>query len=178
MWIVSLALRRPYTFVVMALIILLLTPLTILRTPVDIFPEINIPVISVVWSYTGLSPEEMSDRLVSNSERAMTTLVSDVDHVESQSVNGVSVIKLFLNPGASVQTAMAEVTAVAQINMRQAPPGTVPPLILEFTASSVPVIQLGLSSKTLPEQQRGRTTGSSGRTASARAGRRRDAPAT
>ena len=153
MWIVSLALRRPYTFIVMALVIILLTPLILLRTPVDIFPEINIPVISVVWNYTGLAPEEMADRLASNSERAMTTLVSDIDHVESQSLNGISVIKLFLNPNANLQNAMAEVTAVAQINIRQAPPGTVPPLIIEFTASSVPVIQLGLSSKTLPEQQ-------------------------
>ena len=153
MWIVSLALRRPYTFVVMALVIVLLTPLVILRTPVAIFPEINIPVISVIWNFTGMAPKEMADRIVSNSERGITTTVNDIEHMESQSLNGVGVIKVFFQPQANIQTALAQVTSIVQTTVRGLPPGTTPPLVITYTASSTPIIQLGLSSKTLPEQQ-------------------------
>ena len=153
MWIVDLALRRPYTFVVMALLIILLTPIVILRTPTDIFPEINIPVISVVWNYTGLPAKDMSDRIVSITERALTTTVNDIEHVESNSLNGVAVVKIFFRPGANIQTAIAQVTAISQTQLRQLPAGTTPPLIITYSASSVPILQIGLSSKTLPEQQ-------------------------
>ena len=153
MWIVALALRRPYTFVVMALVIILLTPITILRTPVDIFPSIDIPVVSVVWFYTGLSPLDMADRIVANSERGITTTVNDIEHMESQSVYGLGVIKIFFRPGTNVQGAIAQITAIAQTTVRSLPPGTTPPLIISYSASTTPIVQLGLSSKTLPEQQ-------------------------
>ena len=153
MWIVQLALRRPYTFIVLALIIILLTPLVILRTPVDIFPDIDIPVISVIWNYNGLSPQEMADRIVSNSERGVTITVNDIEHIESTSLSGVAVIKIFFRPGANIQTALSQVTAINQTVVRGLPPGTTPPLVVTYTASSIPVIQLGLSSKTLPEQR-------------------------
>jgi CzcA family heavy metal efflux pump len=153
MWIVALALRRPYTFVVMALLILILTPVVVLRTPTDIFPDINIPVISIVWNYQGLSPREMSDRIISPTERALTTLVNDIEHLESQSLNGVAVVKLYFRPSANIQTALAQVTAISQTGIRFLPPGTTPPLIIQYSASSVPILQIGLSSKTLPEQQ-------------------------
>src|SRR6202162_4429423 len=153
MWIVALALRRPYTFVVMALVIIILTPITILRTPTDIFPDINIPVVSVVWFYSGLSPLDMADRIVANSERGITTTVNDIEHMESQSVYGLGVIKVFFRPGTNVQGAVAQITAIAQTTVRSLPPGTTPPLIISYTASTPPIIQLGLSSKTLPEQQ-------------------------
>jgi CzcA family heavy metal efflux pump len=153
MWIVALALRRPYTFVVMALVIILLTPITILRTPTDIFPDINIPVVSVVWFYAGLSPLDMADRIVANSERGITTTVNDIEHMESQSVYGLGVIKVFFRPGTNVQGAVAQITAIAQTTVRSLPPGTTPPLIISYSASTTPIIQLGLSSKTLPEQQ-------------------------
>ena len=153
MWIVALALRRPYTFVVMALVIIILTPITILRTPTDIFPDINIPVVSVVWFYAGLSPLDMADRIVANSERGITTTVNDIEHMESQSVYGLGVIKVFFRPGTNVQGAVAQITAIAQTTVRSLPPGTTPPLIISYSASTTPIIQLGLSSKTLPEQQ-------------------------
>jgi CzcA family heavy metal efflux pump len=153
MWIVALALRRPYTFVVMALVIILLTPITILRTPTDIFPSIDIPVVSVVWFYSGLSPLDMADRIVANSERGITTTVNDIEHMESQSVYGLGVIKVFFRPGTNVQGAIAQITAIAQTTVRSLPPGTTPPLIISYSASTTPIIQLGLSSKTLPEQQ-------------------------
>ncbi len=153
MWIVALALRRPYTFVVMALLIIILTPITILRTPVDIFPEINIPVVSVVWSFDGMSPSEMADRIVSNSERGFTVTVNDIEHQESVSVPGKAVIKIFFRPGVDLSMAMTQVTAMCQTVLRGLPPGTVPPLVITYTASTTPVVQLGLSSKTLPEQQ-------------------------
>jgi CzcA family heavy metal efflux pump len=153
MWIVALALRRPYTFVVMALVIIILTPLTILRTPTDIFPEIDIPVVSVVWFYNGMSPQEMADRIVANSERGITTTVNDVEHMESQSVYGLGVIKVFFRPGTNVNGAIAQITAICQTTVRNLPPGTTPPLIISYSASTTPIIQLGLSSKTLPEQQ-------------------------
>src|SRR5258708_11787817 len=153
MWIVALALRRPYTFIVMALLILILTPVVVLRTPTDIFPDIDIPVISIVWNYQGLSPKEMSDRIVSTTERALTTLVNDIEHIESQSLNGVAVVKIYFRPSANIQTALAQVTAISQTGIRFLPPGTTPPLIIQYSASSVPILQIGLSSKTLPEQQ-------------------------
>jgi CzcA family heavy metal efflux pump len=153
MWIVALALRRPYTFVVMALLIIILTPVTIMRTPVDIFPDINIPVVSVVWSYTGLSPSEMADRIVTNSERGFTVTVNDIEHQESQSLNGIAVIKIFFRPNVNIAMAVTQVTAICQTTLRSLPVGTTPPLVITYTASSTPVVQLGVSSKTLPEQQ-------------------------
>src|SRR5215472_1232690 len=153
MWIVALALRRPYTFIVMALVILILTPLTIIRTPTDIFPDINIPVVSVVWFYSGMAPQDMANRIVANSERGITTTVNDIEHMESQSVYGLGVIKVFFRPGTNVNGAIAQITAICQTNVRFLPPGTTPPLIISYSASTTPIIQLGLSSKTLPEQQ-------------------------
>src|SRR5215472_8392880 len=153
MWIVALALRRPYTFVVMAIVLIILTPIVLLRTPVDIFPDINIPVISIVWNYAGFAPSEMADRIVTNAERGITVTVNDIEHIESQSVNGVGVIKVFFRQGANIQTALSQVTAMMQTVVRGLPPGTTPPLIITYSASSTPIVQLGLSSKTLPEQQ-------------------------
>jgi CzcA family heavy metal efflux pump len=153
MWIVALALKRPYTFIVMALVILILTPVVVLRTPVDIFPDINIPVISIIWNFTGMPPTEMADRIITNSERGLTITVSDIEHIESQSLNGVGVIKVFFRPQANIQTALAQVTAIVQTSVRQLPPGTTPPLVITYSASTTPIVQLGLSSKTLPEQQ-------------------------
>ncbi len=153
MWIVALALRRPYTFVVMALLIVILTPITIMRTPVDIFPDINIPVISVVWSFDGMSPSEMADRIVSNSERGFTVTVNDIEHQESVAVPGKAVTKIFFRPNVNLSMAMTQVTAMCQTILRGLPPGTTPPLVITYTASTTPIVQLGLSSKTLPEQQ-------------------------
>ncbi|HEY6181930.1 MAG TPA: efflux RND transporter permease subunit [Terriglobales bacterium] len=153
MWIVALALRRPYTFIVMALLILLLTPVVVLRTPTDIFPDINIPVISIVWNYSGLSPKEMSDRITTVTERALTTLVNDIEHIESQSLNGVAVVKIYFRPRANIPTALSQVTAISQTGLRLLPPGTTPPLVIQYSASSVPILQVGLNSKTIPEQQ-------------------------
>jgi CzcA family heavy metal efflux pump len=153
MWIVALALRRPYTFVVMALVILILTPITILRTPTDIFPEINIPVVSVLWFYNGMSPTDMADRIIANSERGITTTVNNIEHMESQSVYGLGVIKIFFRPGTDVFGAIAQITAISQVTVRNLPPGTTPPLVISYSASTTPVLQLGLSSKTLSEQE-------------------------
>jgi multidrug efflux pump subunit AcrB len=153
MWIVKLALDRPYTFIILALLIQIMSPVIILRTPTDIFPNINIPVIAVAWQYTGLDPEEMEGRLTTPFEKAATTLVDNIEHMESTTYNGVSVIKLFLQPGASLDTANAQVTAVSQYELRQLPPGTLPPEIINFSASSVPILQLGVSGKGLDEQQ-------------------------
>jgi len=153
MWIVALALRRPYTFVVMAIVIILLVPLTLYRTPVDIFPEINIPVVSVVWNYAGMSPNDMAQRIVLVSERGMTVTVNDIEHIESQSLSGIGVIKVFFRPGANIQTALAQITAIVQTSVRALPPGATPPLVISYNASTTPIIQLGLSSKTMPEQQ-------------------------
>jgi CzcA family heavy metal efflux pump len=153
MWIVRLALARPYTFVVLALVIMLLTPVVLLRTPTDIFPEINIPVISLVWNYIGLEPQEMEQRITSNSERAVTTLVNDVEHIESQSLNGIAVVKIYFQPTANVQVALAQTTAIVQTILKSLPPGTTPPLVAIFSASTVPVIQIGLTSDSLSEQQ-------------------------
>src|SRR3954466_1874957 len=150
MWIVALALRRPYTFVVMALLILILSPIVILRTPTDVFPNINIPVISMVWNYQGLSPQDMANRITTVSERGLTTLVNDIEHIESQSLNGIAVVKIYFQPTANIQTALAQVTAIAQTVIRQMPPGTTPPLIIQYSASTVPILQIGLSSRSLP----------------------------
>ena len=152
MWIVKVALSRPYTFIVLALLILLVAPITILRTPTDIFPNINIPVISVVWNYTGLSPDQMEGRIVSPYERVLTTTVNDIEHLESTSLNGVAVCKIFLQPYANVTTGIAQTTAVSQTILRSLPAGTVPPLIITYNASSVPILQLALSGKTMQEQ--------------------------
>jgi multidrug efflux pump subunit AcrB len=153
MWIVRLALARPYTFIVMALVILLLTPVVLLRTPTDIFPDINIPVISLIWTYNGLQPQEMEQRITSNVERGVTTLVNDVEHIESQSLNGIAVIKVFFQPGANVQTALAQTAAISQTFLRFLPPGTTPPLVIIYSASTVPVLQIGLTSDRMSEQQ-------------------------
>src|SRR5437879_4563194 len=153
MWIVRLALARPYTFIVFSLVLLLITPVVLLRTPVDIFPSINIPVISVIWTYTGLAPSEMETRIVSIFERSLTTSVNNIEHIESQSLNGVAVIKVFLQPTANVDGAISEVIAEAQVGLKQFPPGITPPLVLSYDASSVPILQLGLSGKGMSEQQ-------------------------
>jgi multidrug efflux pump subunit AcrB len=153
MWIVRLALSRPYTFIVMALVIVLLTFVVIPRTPTDIFPDINIPVIAQVWTYTGLEPQEMERRITTVVERGIMVLVNDIEHVESQSLNGVAIVKIFFHPGANVQTALGQVTAISQTFLRQLPPGTTPPLVMIYSASTVPVIQIGLTSDSLSEQQ-------------------------
>jgi len=153
MWIVRLALRRPYTFTVMAILIVLMGIVTITRMATDIFPKIDIPVVSVIWSFPGVAPEEMEKRFVTVTERAMTTTVNDIEHIESQSYNGVSVIKVFFHEGAKVEAGVAQITSITQTLLRILPPGTTPPLILQYSASNVPILQLGLTSKTLSEQQ-------------------------
>src|SRR4051812_3513870 len=153
MWIVRIALRRPYTFVVLALLILLVGPLTILRTPTDIFPNINIPVVTVVWTYGGLSADEMAARIVTPFERTMTTTVNDVEHIESNSLRGVAVVKTFFQPGGKVEAAIAQISSISQSVLRQLPPGINPPFVITYNASSVPVLQLALSGKGLSEQQ-------------------------
>ncbi|MBU9667487.1 efflux RND transporter permease subunit [Burkholderia multivorans] len=153
MWIVRLALRRPYTFVVLALLIFIAGPLALLRTPTDIFPSIDIPVVSIVWSYNGFSAEDMAKRITSNYERALTSDVDDIEHIESQSLNGVSVVKIFFHPGADINRAIAEAASNAASILRILPPGTLPPNIITYNASTVPILQLGLSSDTLAEQQ-------------------------
>ncbi|HEY4382439.1 MAG TPA: efflux RND transporter permease subunit [Acidobacteriaceae bacterium] len=153
MWIVRLALSRPYTFVVLSLLLFFLGPIVILRTPVDIFPNIDIPVVSVIWQYAGLSPEQLSDRITVQFERNITTTVNDIEHTESQTLNGISVIKVYFRPGVNISQAVAQLTAVAQTALRQYPVGTTPPLVIQYSASSVPVLQLGLSGNGLTEQQ-------------------------
>ena len=153
MWIVRLALRRPYTFVVLSLLLFIIGPVAMTRTPVDIFPNIDIPVVSVVWNYAGLSPEQLADRIVLPFERSLTTTVNDIEHSESQTLNGVSVVKIFFRPTVNISQAVAQVTAIAQTALRQYPQGTTPPLVIQYSASSVPVLQLGLSGNGLTEQQ-------------------------
>jgi len=153
MWIVRLALRRPYTFVVMALLIAILGNVAIVTMPVDIFPYIDIPVISVIWSYSGMSPDEMEKRIDTIFERSMTTTVNDIEHIETQAYSGVSVTRVYFQPNVKIEMAMAQVTAIAQTLLRIFPPGTFPPSIIKYDASSVPILQLGLESKTLSEQQ-------------------------
>jgi multidrug efflux pump subunit AcrB len=132
MWIVEVALRRPYTFLVMALLILLATPLVLLKMSTDIFPEINIPVVSIVWTYTGLSAQEIGQRIAAVNERSLTTTVNDIEHIESQSLTGISVIKIFFQPHANISTAIAQVTAIEQAQLRQLPPGILPPLVIQY----------------------------------------------
>ena len=153
MWIVRLALRRPYTFVVAAILLLILGPVAILRTPTDIFPNINIPVVSVIWNYGGLEPEEMSNRITYIYERVLTTTVNDIEHIESQSFNGIGITKVFFHPGVQIGNAVAQVTAISQTIVRQFPQGTTPPLVIQYNASTVPILQLALSGKGLNEQQ-------------------------
>ena len=153
MWLVRMALKRPYTFVVMSMLIIILGILTIVRMPTDIFPDIDIPVISVVFNYSGLSPEEMEKRMVNNYERALTTTVNDIEHIESQSLTGVSVVKIFFQPGAKIEAATAQVTAISQAAIRSMPPGTTPPFIIRYSASNVPILQVAMQSESLSEQQ-------------------------
>ncbi|MBB5063445.1 efflux RND transporter permease subunit [Granulicella mallensis] len=153
MWIVRLALKRPYTFVVLSLLLFIIGPVVMLQTPVDIFPNIDIPVVSVVWNYAGMSPQELSDRIVLPFERSLTTTVNDIEHSESQTLNGVSVVKIFFRPQVNISQAVAQVTAISQTALRQYPQGTTPPLVIQYSASSVPVLQLGLSGNGLTEQQ-------------------------
>ena len=152
MWIVELALKRPYTFIVMGIMILLATPWVLLTMPTDILPSIDIPVISIIWNYNGLSAADMGSRITAVNERGLTTTVSNIEHIESQSLSGIAIIKLFLQPNASLQTAIAQTVASEQAQLRQMPPGATPPLVISYSASSIPVIQLGLSSATMTEQ--------------------------
>ena len=153
MWIVRLALKQPYTIIVFAILIFILGGLAIVRTPTDIFPNIDIPVVSIIWNYNGLVPEDMADRIVSITERALTTTVDNIEHIESQSLYGIAVVKVFLQPTANIQQGIAQITAVSQTQLKQLPAGTTPPLILAYSASSVPVLQLALSGQNLSEQQ-------------------------
>src|SRR5437868_6635193 len=153
MWIVRLALRRPYTFVVAALLLLLMTPFVLTRTPTDIFPSINIPVISVIWQFTGLPADQIAQRMVFTEERALTTTVDNIEHIESTSYDSQGVIKVFFQPGVNPSTAVAQLTAVSQTILKQLPPGTTPPLILQYSASTVSILQFGISSTKLSEQQ-------------------------
>ncbi|HEY6728987.1 MAG TPA: efflux RND transporter permease subunit [Polyangiaceae bacterium] len=153
MWLVRIALKRPYTFIVMSLLIVITGVMSIVRMPTDIFPDIDIPVISVVWNYNGLSAEEMEQRIVTNYERFLTTTVNDIEHVESQALPGIAVIKIFFQPGARIEAATAQVTAVSQSAVRQMPPGATPPLIIRYSASNVPILQAALESETLSEQE-------------------------
>src|SRR5579862_9893878 len=149
---VRIALRRPYTFVVLALVILIIGPLAALRRPVDIFPDIRIPVVAIVWQYTGLQPELMAGRITTQSQRALTTTVNDIEHIEATSYNGLGIVKVFFQPGADIRVANAQITAISQTLLKQMPPGTTPPLILNYDASTVPIIQLALSGEGLTEQ--------------------------
>src|SRR5450830_333953 len=143
--IVGIALKRPYTFVVMALLMLIVGVLSALRTPVDIFPDIRIPVIAVVWQYTGLPPDEMAGRITTLYERVLTTTVNDIEHIEANSYAGIGIVKIFFQPGVNVAVANAQATAVSQAIVKQMPAGTTPPLILNYNASTVPILQLAMS---------------------------------
>lgn len=155
MWIVRVALERPYTFIVLAILILILAPVAIQRMPTDIFPNINIPVVASDWNYTGMNPVEMEGRIVSGYERSLSTTVSDIQHIESQILNGIAVIKIYFHPNVNINTALAQVTAISQTTLRQMPPGITPPLVMNYSASTVPILQLSLSSPTLSEQELG-----------------------
>src|SRR6201994_79252 len=150
--IVRIALQRPYTFVVLALLILIIGPLAAMRTPTDIFPNINIPIIAVAWQYTGLPPDSMSGRITTPFERALTTTVNDIEHIEANSYNGFGIVKIFFHPTVNVNMANAQVTAISQTLLKQMPPGATPPLILNYSASTVPIIQVALSGDGLTEQ--------------------------
>src|SRR6478609_6442220 len=149
---VRIALSRPYTFVVLALLLLLIGPLAALRTPTDIFPDIRIPVIGVVWNYTGLPPDQMAGRIVTPFQRALTTTVNDIEHIVANSYTGIGIIKIFFQPNVDIRTANAQVTAISQTLLKQMPPGATPPLILNYSASTVPIIQVALSGEGLTEQ--------------------------
>src|SRR2546421_2766760 len=153
MWIVRLALGRPYTFVVMAILIAILGGSAVVTMPVDIFPYIDIPIVSVLWVYNGLSPEEMEKRVVTSFERSLTSNVNDIEHIESQSYNGYAAIRIYFHPNVKVDMAVAQVTATMQTSLRQMPPGMFPANILKYDAASVPILQLGLASQTLREQE-------------------------
>src|SRR6202795_2656144 len=153
MWIVKLALKRPYTFVVLAILIFIFGGLSIVRAPTDIFPNIDIPVVSIIWNYNGLDPQDISDRIVSITERNLTTTVDNIAHIESQSYYGIAVVKVFFQPSVSIDKAIAQITANSQTQLRQLPAGTTPPLIITYSASTVPVLQLALSGKGISEQQ-------------------------
>jgi CzcA family heavy metal efflux pump len=153
MWIVRLALRRPYTFVVTSILILIVGIVAILRTPTDIFPNIDIPVVSVLFNYSGFSPEDMSNRIIYIYERVLTTTVDDIEHIESQSLNGIGMVKIYFQPGVQISTAIAQVTSVSQTIIRQLPTGTTPPLVINYNASTVPILQLALSGQNANEQQ-------------------------
>jgi multidrug efflux pump subunit AcrB len=152
MWIVRLALRQPHTIVVLVILIFLLGGLAIVRTPIDIFPNIDIPVVSIIWNFNGLPPQEMADRIISVTERNLTTVVDNIAHVESQSLYGIAVVKVFFQPGVSIDRAIAQITASSQTQLRQLPQGTTPPLVITYSASTVPILQLGLSGQGLSEQ--------------------------
>ena len=145
MWIVRLALKQPHTIVVLTILIFLLGTLAIVRTPSDIFPNIDIPVVSIIWSYNGLEPQDMADRIISITERSLTTTVDNIQHIESQSLYGIAVVKVFFQPTASIDKAIGQITANSQTQLRQLPQGTTPPLIITYSASTVPILQLGLS---------------------------------
>src|SRR5882762_8581705 len=149
---VRIALSRPYTFVVLALLLLIIGPLAALRTPTDIFPDIRIPVIGVVWQYTGLPPDQMAGRITTPFQRALTTTVNDIEHIVANSYNGFGIVKIFFQPNVDIRTANAQVTAISQTLLKQMPPGATPPLILNYSASTVPIIQGALSGEGLTEQ--------------------------
>ena len=151
--IVRIALSRPYTFVVLALLLLIIGPLAAFRTPTDIFPDIRIPVIGVVWQYTGLPPDQMAGRITSPFERTLTTTVNDIEHIVANSYNGFGIVKIFFQPNVDIRTANAQVTAISQTIIKQLPPGATPPLILNYNASTVPIVQLATSSHSLSEQR-------------------------
>src|SRR3984957_2122559 len=158
MWIVLLALRRPYTFVVAALLLIIVTPFILMRTPVDIFPAINIPVVSIIWQYTGLDAKQMEQRIAYVNERALSVAANDIDHIESTSYNGIGFIKVYFQPKASTPAAVAQVTAICQTVLKQMPPGITPPLVIQYSASTVPVLQYSFSNPKMSEQELGDIT--------------------
>jgi len=153
MWIVRLALERRYTFIVMSILILIATPLAVMRTAVDVLPDINIPVVSIIWSYNGLPAELMANRIAQTHERAITTTVNDIEHIESQSLAGLSIVKVYFQPNVNIDLAISQITAVSQSVIKNMPPGVQSPLIIKYTASSIPVLQIGISSKDLPDEK-------------------------
>src|ERR1700675_367258 len=152
MWIVRLALKEPYTIIVLAILIFLFGPLAILHTPTDIFPDINIPVVSIIWTYNSMEPQDLADRIVTITERNLTTTVDNIEHIESQSLYGIAVVKVFFQPTVSIDKAIAQITSNSQTQLRQLPLGTTPPLIITYSASTVPILELGLSGKGISEQ--------------------------
>jgi len=152
MWIVRLALKEPYTIIVLAILIFLFGTLAIVHTPTDIFPDINIPVVSIIWTYNSLEPQDLADRIVTITERNLTTTVDNIEHIESQSLYGIAVVKVFFQPTVSIDKAIAQITANSQTQLRQLPAGTTPPLIISYSASTVPILELGLSGQGISEQ--------------------------